>query len=362
MNRFFLLFLLLLNFIVDIEVQAENSYETYIGKVYSIGDTITMGNNDEYVFEFENNGIRYINNDIEGKKLIISEFYDIKKLRSLYRVLLPMRMNKKGIVIAKDNNKSYLIDLDNAIYNGSIMFCHKKTFYDGAVELTQDILYAYRVKIYDIEITDDIVEQYLMLSITPEKYKELVSDPFTMSDLRKEYKNKLNKVINEIDFDKIFKLKCLTNVRQYDMDEKAFPIWKMEFINRDINKNSLLYRIGYCTFGEAAFTFNNYKDFLNLYCNPEKAKFLYKLARYNSNSLNDNTNFITYVYTKIVDKRIDINKIPGYKKPFGFSDDNLRNFCIDMNIVKVDGYYIKSINRINKKDVNDFYVGSIIGK
>ena len=38
---------------------------------------------------------------------------------------------------------------------------------------------------------------------------------------------------------------------------------EMEFTDRDFNKNRQLNDIGYCTFGEAAFTFKNSKEFTN---------------------------------------------------------------------------------------------------
>lgn len=360
MNKIILSSLLWLICIISNGVQAENIFKTYFGKVYSIGDTITIGRNNGYIYEFENSRMKPIEHDLSGKKLTISQFYDIKKLNTLQRMLLPLDMNSNGVVIAKGNGKSYLIDLDNAIFHGSIMLCHKKSSFEGATDLTSDVLFAYRIKIYNIEITDDIVEQYLILSITPDEYKKIQSDPFVMSDVRKKYKDKLNEVISQMDFNRVFRLKCITKVRQYDMDKNAFPIWNMEFADRDLNKNTQLNRIGYCTFGETAFTFKNAKEFTYLYCPPEKAKFLYSLARYHSFTLNDQTKFISYVYVKIQNKKIDTYQIPGYRKPIGLADDNLKNLCIDMSIIKIDGYYnyLRPTFK-DKYEVSDFYVGSI---
>lgn len=358
MNKFILLSLLWFMCFTDNVIHAENSFKTYFGKIYSIGDTITIGRNNGYIYEFDNSQTKSIEQDLSGKKLTISQFYDIKKLNTLQRMLLPLDMNSNGIVIAKGNGKSYLIDLDNAIFNGSIMLSYKKSYFDGATDLTSDILFAYRIKIYNIKITDNIVEQYLKLCITPKEYERIQSDPFIMSDIRKKYRNKLNEAISQIDFNKVFRLKCVTNVRQYDMDKNAFPIWKMEFTDRDLNKNRLLNDIGYCTFGEAAFTFKNTKEFTYLYCTPEKAKFLYMLARYKSYTLNDQTDLIAYVYIRIQDKKINTYQIPGYKNPFGHPNDNLKDFCIDTDIIKVDAYYTK-LKRKDKSEISDFYVGSI---
>lgn len=358
MNRIILLSFLWLICFTNNAIHAENSFKTYFGKVYSIGDTITIGRNNGYIYEFDNSQTRTIKQDLSGKKLTISQFYNIKKLNTLQRMLLPFDMNSNGVIIAKGNGKSYLIDLDNAIFNGSIMLSYKKSYFDGATDLTSDILFAYRIKIYNIKITDNIVEQYLKLCITPKEYGRIQSDPFIMSDIRKKYRAKLNEAISQIDFNKVFRLKCITNVKQYDMDKNAFPIWKMEFTDRDFNKNRQLNDIGYCTFGEAAFTFKNSKEFTNLYCPPEKAKFLYSLARYKSYTLNDKTDLVSYVYIRIQNKRIDTYQIPGYKKPIDRSDDKLKDFCIDMNIIKVDGYYVK-LNRKDKEEISDFYVGSI---
>ena len=36
----------------------------------------------------------------------------------------------------------------------------------------------------------------------------------------------------------------------------------------------------------------------------------------------------------------------------------MAHICIDMNIIKVDGYYVK-LNRKDKEEISDFYVGSI---
>lgn len=50
MNKIILSSLLWLICIISNGVQAENIFKTYFGKVYSIGDTITIGRNNGYIY------------------------------------------------------------------------------------------------------------------------------------------------------------------------------------------------------------------------------------------------------------------------------------------------------------------------
>lgn len=81
MNKIILLSFLWLICFTNNAIHAENSFKTYFGKVYSIGDTITIGRNNGYIYEFDNSQTRTIKQDLSGKKLTISQFYNIKKVK-----------------------------------------------------------------------------------------------------------------------------------------------------------------------------------------------------------------------------------------------------------------------------------------
>lgn len=49
MNKIILLSFLWLICFTNNAIHAENSFKTYFGKVYSIGDTITIGRNNGYI-------------------------------------------------------------------------------------------------------------------------------------------------------------------------------------------------------------------------------------------------------------------------------------------------------------------------
>lgn len=122
MNKIILLSFLWLICFTNNAIHAENSFKTYFGKVYSIGDTITIGRNNGYIYEFDNSQTRTIKQNLSGKKLTISQFYNIKITDNIVEQYLKLCITPKEYgriqsdpFIMSDIRKKYRAKLNEAI-------------------------------------------------------------------------------------------------------------------------------------------------------------------------------------------------------------------------------------------------------
>lgn len=322
---------------------AENNFKACNGKVYEIGDTLRIGKQNisgkyyHIVKVDEVGSVSYLNKDAFKEELIITAIpeYD-KKLYENFAIF--DKPDTPMIIEAKGRDGRYYIQLNEALANGYVMSDYVPSIVENALELSPEVLFIYTKKLYGEVLTDKDIEVYASLKdpVTAEKAK---SDPFEWQELKTKFKEELVKSINQASFDNVFRIRCISELGQYNMEKKVFPITGYSCTNVETQQNRHLSSENYCLWGYCGFHFSNVSSYLNIPSAQDVAKGFYSMRKYINTPSYDKPVATSYVYVKIKEKPVSL---PNKEIMVNFEWTTLQKEfgkrCLDMEIVRVDSY------------------------
>lgn len=340
---------------------AEHNFKACNGKVYEVGDTLRIGKPGVsgmyyYIRKVdENGGMSYIQGSALEEKVIITGVPEYDK--NLYEAFAVFdKPATPDIVEARGENSNYYIQLNQAIVNGDIMSDYRKSSVEGVTELTPEILFVYAKKLYGEAVSEKDVEIYAGLK-DKEAAEMAKADPFEWEDFKAAMKTELVDRISKAGFDRIFRVKCMSELGQYNLETKVFPLSGFSCSDVTTDQNPYLSKEMYCLWGYCGFHFTNIRTFLNIPSDQNRAKGFYSMRKY-ANLPSYNTPVAeSYVYVKIKEKPVTLPQKDilvnlewtTLQKEFG-------KRCLDMEIVRVDSYCCPVMD--NETELVYNYLGS----
>ncbi|MDN4754192.1 DUF4852 domain-containing protein [Porphyromonadaceae bacterium W3.11] len=230
MNKHFLYLLLFISLLWSgNNIYAQNSYQTLDGTTWSVGDTIRIGYNQYGEYRslytlYESPDFTSLN-PVKSDDLVLMEgtIIDIKP----HNENITYSSSESNILIISLPSEEYpkiYIDIDEAVVNHEVVL----RFSDNptskvAIDLTDDLIWAYCIRVNKIEITDDLVMSYIKMTKDETLVDELSSNKFKFEREKETYRKELQMLADHFDFSKIYRVKLNATFGEYDFKKQGYP-------------------------------------------------------------------------------------------------------------------------------------------
>ena len=150
---------------------------------------------------------------------------------------------------------------------------------------------------------------------------------------------------------------------QYDMDKQIFPLKGLWCPQIKTDQPDALAKIGFCKWDDCAFRFVNIPEFMNVPCEPARAKGFYDMRKVGKVPTYNKPLATSYTYIRFLDKKV---QLPEKKNKVYHNGDIKRmsladlygKMAIEAQIIKMDVYHLHFL-KISDFELFYNYLGSI---
>lgn len=234
----------ILLFAVVFSVFSQDSFVSYDGQTFKIGDVLLLGNH--YISSskyttikegFTNKYGKIEYNNMDEGDLPFSQV-TIKEI--IHPTTTDIFYNKEVILLvesAKYPDKKLYIEINKSIERGEVISrIADKMLFENSTELTPEQMFVCCVRTNNLPIDNNVILNYIA-TIDKELGKECTSDKFTFEKIRTEYKSRLEKSMADFDFSKIYYIMVNNYHGDYDFDKKGYPVSYTSANETSVTKN-----------------------------------------------------------------------------------------------------------------------------